>query len=154
MHCRIGCIPPFTDLGLREALKAECEQFAQTSSLRVNLNVEELPEHVAGDVGLCLFRVAQESLRNIARHASASRAEIRVSPSREGLYLTVKDNGSGFEPSQSRTKPSLGHASMRQRVALLGGKLNIESRRLEGTTITAWVPVRRSSLSTPARAAE
>ncbi len=140
------------DLGLREALNSECEHFSQTSSLRVDVSADELPEQVPKDVGLCLFRVAQESLRNIARHASASRAGVRLRRSDGGLQLTVKDNGAGFDPTHHGERASLGLASMRQRVALLGGKLTIDSKALEGTTISAWVPIREGATQ-PARAA-
>jgi signal transduction histidine kinase len=68
-----------------------------------------------------------------------------------GLQLTVTDNGVGFDPEGNRSVASLGLASMRQRVALLGGKLKIESKLSEGTTISAWVPIK--GLSEPARAA-
>jgi signal transduction histidine kinase len=130
------------DLGLREAVKSECEHFSQTSSFRINLSVDEIPDQVPHDVGLCLFRIIQESLRNIARHAAATRADIRLRRLDGGLQLTVRDNGVGFDPTQGRAKASLGLASMRQRVTLLGGKLNIESKSLQGTTISAWVPDR------------
>jgi signal transduction histidine kinase len=142
-----------TDLGLREALRSECEHFSQTSPVRVDFLADEIPEHVPEDVGLCLFRIVQESLRNIARHASATRAEIRMRPLDGGLQLTVKDNGVGFDQKQDRARASLGLASMRQRVALVGGKLNIDSKPLQGTTISAWVPVMEASAEPLARVA-
>ena len=97
-------------------------------------------------------RVAQESLRNIARHASTSRAGIRLWRSDGGLQLTVRDNGVGFDPAHHGERASLGLASMRQRVALLGGKLDIDSKALQGTTISAWVPIREGPAE-PARGA-
>ena len=112
-----------------------------------------MPEQVPPDVALCLFRIAQESLRNIARHASASRAGIRLLRLNDGLQLTVRDNGLGFDPNHHRARASLGLASMRQRVALLGGKLNIESEPLGGTTISAWVPIRQAPAEQLAAAA-
>jgi signal transduction histidine kinase len=133
------------DLGLREALRSECKHFSQTSLIKVDLKADEIADHVPEDIALCLFRVAQEGLRNIARHASATRIGIRLCPLDNGLQLTVRDNGVGFDPAQNGTKPSLGLASMRQRVALLGGKLNIDSKPLQGTTISAWVPMMEAS---------
>jgi signal transduction histidine kinase len=140
------------DLGLREALKSECEHFGERSSLRVELKADEVPEHVPSDVGLCLLRVAQESLRNAARHASASLVEIHLRRLDGGLQLTVKDNGAGFDPEQHRARASLGLASMRQRVALLGGKLKIDSKPFGGTTISAWVPIKTAPAEVPAHA--
>jgi signal transduction histidine kinase len=141
------------DLGLHEALKSECEHLSQTSSLRVELGADESPEIVPRDVGLCVFRVAQESLRNVARHARASRVGIRLRRLDGGLQLTVRDNGVGFDPAQGPDKASLGHASMRQRVALLGGQLNIDSKPGEGTVVSAWVPLREAHGEPSARAA-
>ena len=141
------------DLGLREALKAECEHFSQTSSLRLELNADEIPEQVPQDVGLCLFRIAQESLRNIARHASASRVEMRLRYVDGGCQLTVRDDGVGFDPEQHRDRRSLGLASMRQRVALLGGKLKIDSKLHQRTIVSAWVPWKEAWSEPPARAA-
>jgi signal transduction histidine kinase len=63
-----------------------------------------------------------------------------LSPSRRGLQLAVSDNGSGFDPAQSRERASLGLASMRERVRLLQGELDIESTAGRGTTVVAWVP--------------
>jgi signal transduction histidine kinase len=130
------------DLGLREALRSECEHLSQTCSFRLDWSADDIPEQVPGDAGLCLFRIAQESLRNTARHASASRVGIRLRRLDGGLQLTVRDNGIGFDPGRSRRKASLGLASMRQRVALLGGELAIDSKPLQGTIVSAWVPVR------------
>jgi signal transduction histidine kinase len=129
------------DLGLRDALKSECDHFSQASLLRIDLSADEIPDDVPQVVALCLFRIVQESLRNIGRHASASRAGVRVVRLDRGLQLTVKDNGVGFDPAPDRTRASLGLASMRQRVSLVGGKFRIDSRPLEGTTIWAWVPM-------------
>jgi signal transduction histidine kinase len=140
------------DLGLRAALKSECEHVVDMTSLRVDLDVDEIPEQVPPDVALCLFRITQESLRNIARHASASRVSINLRWLNNGWQLTVKDNGQGFDAEGPRAKASLGLASMRQRVAILGGKLKIGSKPLGGTTISAWVPIKTASAEVPAHA--
>ena len=129
------------DLGLIEALKAECERFSQCR-VRLQANTRDIPDALPQDVALCLFRIAQEGLRNVARHAGARRAEVCMRRLDGGLELTVKDDGAGFDPKQRRAEMSLGHASMRQRVALLGGKIDIESSSGHGTTILAWVPLR------------
>jgi signal transduction histidine kinase len=141
------------DLGLIEALRSECERFSQTCSTQLEANAAEIPERLPRDVALCLFRVAQEGLRNIARHAGASRAQVRLQRLGGGLQLTVEDDGSGFDPAQQRGRTSLGHAGMRQRVKLLGGKIDIASRPGYGTTILAWVPLREDRSEPTTRAA-
>ena len=130
------------DLGLVEALKSEGERVARTSPIRVETDARDIPERLPQDVALCLFRVAQESLRNVARHAGASETEVSLRRLDGGLQLAVRDNGAGFDRAQRRTRISLGHASMRHRVFALGGRLDIESNPGHGTTIRAWVPLR------------
>jgi signal transduction histidine kinase len=96
-------------------------------------------------VTLGIYRVAQEALRNIGRHAKASIVELSLAFSDGGLRLAVSDNGSGFAPDVQPHRPSLGHASMRERVRLLDGTLDIQSTPGAGTTVVAWVPLPRVS---------
>jgi signal transduction histidine kinase len=94
---------------------------------------------------LCIYRVAQEGLRNVARHSGASRTELGLQYVDHGLQLTVRDNGAGFDTGQRRTGMSLGLASMRQRVISLDGRLDIESSPGRGTTVRAWIPLRNTA---------
>jgi signal transduction histidine kinase len=128
------------DLGLVEALKAECDRVARHGALRVEVDAHDVPEALPSDTSLCLFRVAQEALSNAARHARASAVSVLLSPSGKGLQLAVSDNGSGFDLGRSPDHASLGLASMRERVRLLRGELDIESTPGRGTTVVAWVP--------------
>jgi signal transduction histidine kinase len=128
------------DLGLVEALKAECDRVARHGALRVEVDARGVPEALPNDASLCLFRVAQEALGNAVRHAGASAVSVLLSPSGKGLQLAVSDNGSGFDPARSPDHASLGLASMRERVRLLQGELDIESTPGRGTTVVAWVP--------------
>jgi signal transduction histidine kinase len=141
------------DLGLIEALKSECDRFSGMDSIRLKMNAEQITERLPRDVALCLFRIAQEALRNIARHAGASQAEVSLRRLNGGLQLAVRDNGAGFDPAQHRAGTSLGHASMRQRASLLGGTVEIESSPGRGTIIRAWVPLREEPSEPSARAA-
>jgi signal transduction histidine kinase len=129
------------DLGLAEALKAECERFSRQESVRADVTLRELPAAVPPETALCLFRVAQEALRNVARHARARTAAVSLHGLEGGLQLAVHDDGCGFDPAAERNRPSLGLASMRERVQLLGGELDIDSAPGHGTTILAWVPL-------------
>jgi PAS domain S-box-containing protein len=129
------------DLGLVEALKAECDRVARRGELRVDVEASAVPAALPAEASLCLFRVAQEALNNATRHAHASAVTVLLSPRDRGLQLAVSDNGSGFDPKRSRERASLGLASMRERVRLLHGELDIESTSGSGTTVIAWVPV-------------
>jgi signal transduction histidine kinase len=128
------------DLGLVEALRAECGRVASHASLHVEVDAQDVPEALAPEASLCLFRVAQEALSNAARHARASAVTVLLSPQGNGLQLAVSDNGSGFATTGKRQRASLGLASMRERVRLLRGRLDIESTPGRGTTVVAWVP--------------
>ncbi len=129
------------DLGLAEALKAECAEISRHQPVRVDIDVQRVPDALPPDIALCMFRVAQEALRNVARHAKASVATVILAPAGGGLSLAVSDNGVGFDIEVTRSRPSLGCASMGERVRLLGGRLGIKSAPGEGTTISAWVPL-------------
>jgi len=128
------------DLGLIEALKAECARVARQGALRVEVNASDVPEALTAEASLCLFRVAQEALSNASRHAHASAVTVLLSSRSKGLQLAVSDNGSGFDPDRPREHASLGLLSMRERVRLLQGQFTIASTPGRGTTVVAWVP--------------
>jgi signal transduction histidine kinase len=114
------------DLGLVEALNAECDGFSRRESIPVEFKPRDVPQDVRPETALCLFRVAQESLRNVARHAGARAVEVSLRKVDEGLEIAVRDNGTGFDSAQDRARPSLGLASM-------------DSEPGHGTTVIAWV---------------
>jgi len=128
------------DLGLAEALKAECDRVARHGDLNVEVDARNVPEALSNEASLCLFRVAQEALSNAARHANASAVTVSLAPNGKGVQLSVSDNGNGFDQRGSRDHASLGLASMRERVRTIRGKLDIESAPGRGTTVVAWVP--------------
>jgi signal transduction histidine kinase len=133
------------ELGLAEALQTECDRFRRMGGVDVSTELDLGPVIPGPDAALCLFRIAQESLRNVTRHAAASAVTVSLRPGDGGLGLTVRDDGAGFDPRAQRERPSLGLASMRERVQLVGGTFRVDSAPDEGTTIAAWVPVERSS---------
>ncbi|HMP82351.1 MAG TPA: PAS domain S-box protein [Verrucomicrobiota bacterium] len=137
------------DLGLADALKSECERFSRREFIEVNVQIEPIPAGIARDAGLCLFRVTQEALRNVARHARATSATVSLRRLDDGLQLAVSDTGCGFDARQQRQKASLGLASMRERVRLLAGELDIETSPGHGTTILAWIPLNKTDGKPP-----
>lgn len=128
------------ELGLVEALRAECERRGRQGRLAVSMNLESVPAVAGEEAQLCLFRVAQEALTNVARHAGTARASVTLRRADGGLLLAVGDQGVGFDPTRPREGRSLGLASMRERLHLVGGTLDVESSPGRGTTVVAWVP--------------
>lgn len=129
------------DLGLVAALEVETERMTRIEGLPVAFAALGVPAAVPRPVALCLYRVAQESLRNLSRHATASAARVTLAAEAGTIRLEVEDDGSGFDPDAVRHRPSLGLASMRQRVAAVGGTVRIDSRPGGGTRVTAELPL-------------
>jgi len=131
------------ELGLAEALRAECERRHRRGDLDVAVDVKALPPGIPDHAALCLFRVAQEALTNVAHHAGATAASVSLREADGGLLLAVSDDGRGFEVGDPGKKGRLGLASMRERVLLVNGTLDIDSGPGRGTTVLAWVPLER-----------
>ena len=106
------------DLGLVEALRIECERVAHQGLLRVNFDCQDVPAKLPAEAALCLFRVAQEALLNVERHARANDVDVSVAAKDDGIELAVRDNGSGFDTARKRKRASLGLASMRERIQM------------------------------------
>jgi signal transduction histidine kinase len=133
------------DLGLIEALKTECDRFRSVEAIPVNFRAEENLDEPPRPIALCIYRIAQEALRNVARHANAGAIEVDLRFADGGLRLSVRDNGVGFDPGRKQPRPSLGHASMRQRLSLVGGELSIDCEPGHGTTVQAWAPLNKEA---------
>jgi signal transduction histidine kinase len=128
--------------GLAAALNvfvAEEEKLPGSATYRVQSHLHSEPPE---SVRVILYRIAQEALVNVRKHAHATEVEITLEEGAEGYTLQVKDNGVGFEPSEI-SDPSLGHiglTSMRERASLAGGWFRIESTSDSGTIAEAWIP--------------
>jgi signal transduction histidine kinase len=133
------------ELGLDEALRAECERRGRQGALDISVDLGPLPAVVGKGEALCLFRVAQEALNNVARHAGARAASVTLREMDDGLLLAVRDDGVGFDPENPRKGMRLGLVGMRERVRLVQGTLDVESAPGRGTTIVAWVPAEAES---------
>jgi len=134
-------------LGLVAGVRVFVEEFAVQQQIQIDFTHANIPPGVAEDVALCLFRVVQESLRNIKRHSGTDRAEIRLEGSGENLHLTVIDRGRGFDVNHSPPRAGIGIRSMHERLRSLGGQFTITSRPSEGTRIDASVPLKSSRQS-------
>ena len=133
------------DLGLEEALRSECASFTRREAITVNYRAESVPSNVPNNVALCLYRVAQESLRNLAKHAAVSEASMELIGAGSKLVLRVSDQGVGFDSESPHATPGIGLASIAERVNLVRGKLTIDSAPGCGTTIEVQVPLERAA---------
>jgi len=129
------------ELGLVVALEAEAERVTRIEGLPVEVATGTLPELLPQPLALCLYRVTQEALRNAVRHARARRVRLTLAGEKDRVRLTLEDDGGGFDPDAVRRKPSLGLASMRQRVAAAGGKVRIDACPGRGTRIEVELPL-------------
>ncbi|MFN7552297.1 MAG: two-component regulator propeller domain-containing protein, partial [Pseudomonadota bacterium] len=121
--------PALEVLGLAEALRAECATFGQRTGLPIECVVDpQLPEPPA-DVGLALYRIAQEALRNCLAHAHAGRVGVGLRRSDHGLRLEIADDGIGFDAAGIDAGPGIGLSGMRERARLAGAALAIDSAR-------------------------
>ena len=131
------------ELGLEAALREECMAFSAQLGIPCLLESTSVPVSLPDDVALCLYRVSQESLRNIAKHAQAKKVRVALSGRKDGITLRIEDTGDGFDLEEVRGKGGLGLISMEERVRLLQGKFTIQSALGIGTTVNVFVPLAR-----------
>jgi PAS domain S-box-containing protein len=135
-------------LGLAAALEHHATQFSQRSGITCELRMNREEFDIAETFATTVFRIVQEALTNIARHAEASAVSIdieQIDAALGGIRLVVADNGHGFDVA-NRTK-RFGLLGMRERIAMLGGELDIESHPECGTRIAAWLPFNKENTS-------
>ena len=128
------------DLGLVDALRSECASVERREGVAVAYLPGDVPASLPKDVALCVYRVAQEALRNVVKHAGTGEARVSLLGSGRELVLTVRDRGVGFDASAARSREGLGLSSMGERVRLVRGELSVDSEPGRGTTVTARVP--------------
>lgn len=131
--------PVLDDLGLVPALEWLASEMSPRTATRVSVRVHGEPRRLAADAELNLFRIAQEALRNVEKHAAASEALVEVVFADGRVEFSVSDNGRGFELSQRQIPPRrarLGLLGMEERAELLGGNLDVRSRPGEGTRVS------------------
>jgi PAS domain S-box-containing protein len=136
------------DLGLVDAIRSECLHVSKREGVPVEFTPGTVPDVLPREVSLCLYRVTQEGLRNIAKHARARHAEISLGQDNGGLRLIIQDDGLGFDPAQLRRKAGLGLASMRERVRMLEAELLVYSEPGRGTRLEVSIPLERTKAAT------
>ena len=127
-------------LGLSVALKSFCTEFGKQNGVEMSYTNRNLPRTIHPRLGLTVYRVVQEALRNVAKHSGARRAAVSIAGKNGALLLTIKDSGRGFDTSRSK-KRGLGLISMEERVREAGGTFTIKSSPGEGARIDVRIPL-------------
>ncbi|MFN8447739.1 MAG: ATP-binding protein [Anaerolineae bacterium] len=129
------------DLGLTVAIVDVAQTVARVASWNLKLDVQSLPTEPDKTVGVTLFRIAQEALNNIRKHANAHQVRLTVHNG-NGIDMLIEDDGAGFEPSAlNGDGRGLGVTTMKERAALINGVCEIESAPGQGTRVRVWVPM-------------
>ena len=127
------------NLGLEEALRSECETFAQRTGLEIGFESRDVPELLPREVSLVLYRIAQEALRNAVTHSGAARVRVDLEGGDGDLLLTVEDEGRGFASTEPASSGGIGLISMAERSRLVGAEFSVESRPGSGTRVAVRV---------------
>ena len=136
-------------LGLVPGVSALCKEFSVQPGVEVDFLSDNIARSVHPDVALCVFRIVQEGLRNLKKHSGAAKAQVRLRKATDKLFVSVSDEGTGFDIRELIRKEGLGIRSMKERVYLLGGRFEIHSEPGKGTRIEAWVALQpKSELAT------
>ncbi|RVC62318.1 MAG: sensor histidine kinase [Mesorhizobium sp.] len=128
-------------LGLRACVEDLAAMLCAQLDIPCDMDLEALSRPLAPEIALTLYRVAQEALTNIGKHAQPRRASVTAHICDRRLRLTIEDDGRGFDADATLGSRALGLAGMRERLALIGGELSIETARDRGTTLYADVPL-------------
>lgn len=127
--------------GLRPAVEDHVQQVSRRTGLPIHLKILDVPHAVPLDQATCLFRVMQESVQNVVKHAQATTVTVQLRGSSKGVGLSIIDNGKGFDSQDLRThQQGLGLSSMEERLRQLYGFFRIQSQPSHGTKVCAWVP--------------
>jgi PAS domain S-box-containing protein len=134
-------------LGLVAAVNSLCDELSESGKLNVDFHHNGFPFALDRETTLCLFRIAQEGLRNCVKHSRAESARVVLTRTRNAVRLLVSDNGCGFNTKTALMEKGLGFLSMKERLHILGGEMNVYSKPLHGTRLEVSVPLKSDSES-------
>jgi len=134
--------PVLEDFGLVPALKWLLNRFARRSGIQFSLSTKGKERRYSKEIEVALFRIAQEAVANASKHARATEVSVLVSHQASNILMSVRDNGIGFDAEKMMSSPrgGMGLLNIKERVSLLGGKLEIASRPRKGTTLNINIP--------------
>jgi len=134
-------------IGLTNALSRLCEEFARQGSMEVDFHHDEIPD-LPSEVTTCLYRVAQEAVRNAEKHSGSRRVRVDLAARSDSIVLCVSDSGLGFAATSVECSTGLGLVSMAERVRSVGGTLSVQSEVNRGTRIEASIPLPQHTQAT------
>jgi signal transduction histidine kinase len=126
------------DLGLVAAIEWQAREVSRRCEVEVEVQAEEITRDLREDLKMCIYRITQEALNNVARHSGARHARVSIQIDETGITVAIRDDGHGFDPQRSR---GLGILGMEERVRLLHGSFRIESSPGTGTETIARLPL-------------
>lgn len=129
------------ELGLTPAIESLAYDFADQAAFTIDLDLPDQSPNLERDLAIALYRIVQEALTNVARHAKASHIQVILELTNNEVQLTIQDNGCGFDTNRARSQKSLGIMGMTERVAPWDGALHITSALGQGTTVHVVVPL-------------
>jgi signal transduction histidine kinase len=133
-------------LGLTEAIEWQARQFQDRSGIVVHCQLPGAELELNQEQSTAVFRIFQEALTNILRHAQATEVEVRMVEESDTLVLTIRDNGRGITEEEKSGQLSIGLLGMRERAHLIGGELDITGIPGEGTTVKIRFPIVRADV--------
>jgi signal transduction histidine kinase len=139
----IGRLSPLVlqELGMISAIRKEAKDLHKTAGVQARVDISENVGRLDPVIETAIYRVVQESLHNVAKHAQAQNVDIQMERKGETLKLVIEDDGTGIRPVTNPMRPSFGMAGMQERITTLGGQMKVESRKGEGTKISITVPL-------------
>jgi PAS domain S-box-containing protein len=132
------------DLGLTAAMEWQAQEFQSRTGIPCRMDLPAALPALNPEASTAFFRIFQETLTNISRHAAATHVTVRLARAGEDLMLQVTDDGKGFQEQQPASKKSLGLLGMRERAVVLGGDFHVQSHPGKGTTVTVRIPLHES----------
>jgi signal transduction histidine kinase len=128
-------------LGLSEGIKSLCDDVAEQQGMHISFSTHDVPRNVPSATSLCLFRIAQEGLRNVRKHSGIDRASVQLTAQDHTIEMIIADEGVGFNPEGPATKRGLGLRSMQERLRIVGGTVEVQSKPGNGTRLVVHAPL-------------
>jgi signal transduction histidine kinase len=133
------------NLGLVTAVRSFCRELSEESGAVVDFVNTNVPDSIPPEIALSLFRLVQEALHNSLKYSGDNRVRVCLQGDPSGIQLEVRDQGVGFDVAHAKNNHGLGLVSMRERIQLLNGTIDIDSKPAGGTRIHVWVPLASDS---------